>query len=129
MNVHPSLPTLWISLIAIQSLQAQSPRLGDRFEGKEVVSIRYDPATQPLSPADLDRVQVLSVGSSYSGTAVGETIDRMFQTGVYADIRVDAEPSRNGVAVTFLTKPVLFVGHVEVKGSVKTPPNRSALMS
>src|SRR5580692_739296 len=119
MNVHPCLLTLWISLTAIQSLQAQASPSGDRFEGKEVVSVRYDPVTQPLSQPDLDRVQLLSVGSSYSSRAVGETIDRMFQTGVYADIRVDAEPSRNGVAVTFLTTPVLFVGHVEVKGSVK----------
>jgi outer membrane protein assembly complex protein YaeT len=129
MNVHSCLLTLWISLTAIQSLQAQLPLPGDRFEGKEVVSIRYDPATQPLSPADLDRVQVLSVGSSYSGAAVGETIDRMFKTGVYADIRVDAEPFRNGVMVTYVTTPILFVGHVDVKGNVKTPPNKSALMS
>lgn len=128
MKVHSCLLTLWISFTVVQGLQAQAPPSGDRFEGKEVVSIRYDPATQPLSQTDLDRVQLLSVGSPYSGTKIGETIDRMFQTGVYADIRVDAEPSQNGVAITFLTTPVLFVGHVEVKGKLNSPPNKSALM-
>jgi outer membrane protein assembly factor BamA len=60
---------------------------------------------------------------------VGETIERIFLTGAYADIRVDAERTANGVAVTYLTKPTLFVGHVEVKGKVASPPNRSSLMS
>ena len=97
----------FLALFAIHGLQAQA----DRFEGKKVVSIRYDPPTQPLSPADLERVQQLSVGAPYSSAAVSQTIDRMFQTGVYADIRVDAEPTGNGIAVTYLTKPILFVGH------------------
>jgi outer membrane protein insertion porin family len=60
---------------------------------------------------------------------VGETIDRMFKTGVYSDIRVDAELSTAGVSVNFLTKATLFVGHVDVKGKVKTPPSKSSLMS
>jgi outer membrane protein insertion porin family len=121
--------SIWIFLLAIQSLRAQTVQAGQGFEGKKVGSIRYDPSEQPLSRADLDRVQQLTVGAPYSGAAVAETIDRMFQTGVYSDIRVDAELSGNGVTITYLTKAVLFVGHVHVKGKIKTPPNESSLMS
>src|ERR1700722_10654277 len=129
MIVHDCPPSIWIFLMAIQSLQAQAVQAGDRFEGKNVVSIRYDPPVQPLSRADLDRVQRLIAGTPYSAAAGGETIDRMFQTGAYSDIRVDAELSGDGVEVTYLTKPVPRVGHVEVKGKVKSPPNKSALLS
>jgi len=124
MSVH----RCFLFLFAIKGLQAQSVLAGDRFEGKNVASIRYDPPSQPLSTADLNRVQQLSVGSPYSGAAVGETIDRMFQTGAYSDIRVDAELSGAGVAVTYLTTAKQFVGHVAVKGKVAKPPNESTLM-
>lgn len=110
--------------MAVQSLRAQAV-----FEGKKVASIRYDPAKQPLSKDDLNRVQQLVVGSPYTAVAVGDTIDRMFKTGVYSDVQVDAELSAAGVSVTYLTKATLFVGHVDVKGKVKTPPNKSSLMS
>jgi outer membrane protein insertion porin family len=128
MNTHLCVLPLWIPLISIQILPAQPTQAGDRFEGKKVISLRYDPPAQPLSSADLDRVQQLSVGFPYSAAAVGETIDRMFQTGEYSDIKVDAEPAETGVAVTFLTKTVPFVGHVMVKGKSKTPPNTSSII-
>ncbi len=115
--------------MAIQSVCPQSRPPGDLFEGKKVVSIRYDPAVQPLSTADLDRVQKVSAGSPYSSASVAETIDSMFKTGVYSDIRVDAEPAANGVAITYITTPTLFVGHVGVKGKLSTPPNKSSLLS
>jgi outer membrane protein insertion porin family len=129
MIVHDCLPSIWIFIVAIQSLEAQPAQAIAHFEGRNVVSIRYDPPAQPLSTADLDRVQRLSVGAPYSGAAVGETIDRMFQTGVYSDIRVDAEMAANSVAVTYLTTSLPFVGHVEVKGKINAPPKKSALMS
>ena len=120
--------SIWIFPLAIQTLEAQTVQPGARFEGKTVVSIRYDPPAQPLSAADLDRVQQVTIGSAYSGAAIAETIDRMFKTGVYSDIQVDAEVSGSGVAIAYLTKFVPFVGHVEVKGKVETPPSKSTLM-
>ena len=86
--------SIWIFFLAVQSLQAQA---GDRFEGKKIVSLRYDPPSQPLSSADLERVQQLAVGSPYSGAAVGETIDRMFQTGAYSDIQIGRASCRERV--------------------------------
>jgi hypothetical protein len=45
--------------IFLLTLKAQ---VRDSFEGQAVASIRYDPPAQPLSSADLARVQLLSVG-------------------------------------------------------------------
>ncbi len=111
------------------TLAAQSSPNGGEFEGKTVASIRFDPPEQPLSAFDLQRVQQLKLGGPYSSGAVGETIERMFRTGTYSDIRVDVESTPSGLVITYLTKPVVFVGHVDVKGKISDPPNKSALLS
>lgn len=99
------------------------------FQGRTVVSVSYEPADQPLDPRDLAVMQLLHPGQPLDETQVAGTIDRLWASGLYDDIQVDAEPSGNGVAIRFITKARLFVGHVAAEGKIKSPPTRAVLIS
>jgi outer membrane protein insertion porin family len=108
--------------------QTSEPQISS-LEGKSVREVVYVPARQPLSAEDLDALQQLKAGSSYSSKDVAETIDHLFATGAYADIQVDVDSQPNGLTVKFLTKSAPFVGHVGVSGDVSDPPSRSSIAS
>ncbi len=97
------------------------------FEGQRILEIRYEPAQQPLAPSDLKRVQILETGAALHSADVAESIDRMYATGRYEDIQVDAEPGSGGVVISFLTKNARFVGHVGTSGKVSNPPTRGQI--
>src|SRR5689334_16949030 len=99
------------------------------FCGKTVVSIEYEPAAQPLDLRDLANMQLVHVGEPLDSTQVAGTIDRMFASGLYTDIQVDAEPSGNGVTLRFITKARRFIGHVGAEGDIKDPPNRAVIIA
>src|SRR5579875_732578 len=108
--------------------QAQSLSAGD-FRGKPVASIEYEPAKQPIDARDLQSMQLIQVGEPLDTHAVAGTIDRLFASGLYEDIQVDAEPSGTGVALRFITRPRRFVGHVGAQGKISDPPSRGVILS
>ena len=105
---------------------AQTPQ----FEGKRVVSIEFEPAPQPLAPQDLARVQPIKVGSPLRMSDVSAAIDKLYATGHFSDIQVDAEPEgADAVRIRFLTTQTSFIGHVGVTGKTSVPPNRGQLVN
>ncbi len=116
---------LFVSVLAIGMgiAQAQS------YEGKPIVAIEYDPANQPLAPEDLKAAQPLKIGQPLHKEDLESAIDKLFATGRYDDIQTDVQPRGNGVAVRFLTKSKLFVGHVGTQGKVNSPPNRGQVVN
>src|SRR5581483_740499 len=62
-------------------------------------------------------------------TDVHETIERLYATGNYEDIQVEAQRSGDGVLVRILTKNSWFIGNVSVGGHVSDPPNRGQLVN
>ena len=60
---------------------------------------------------------------------VRASIERLFATGRYADIQVDAEPYNGGVIVTFRTTNSWFIGNVSVGGNLDDPPNPGQLVN
>jgi len=118
---------LGICLFFIRALDLQAQQTPP--DGKVVVEVVYDPPRQPLAPEDLKAVQQVAKGEPYSGRAVAETIDRMFATGVYLDIQVDATMVGSGVRVTFITKAAGFVGHITIEGKTPDPPTRAAIFN
>lgn len=112
-----------LSLLPLCSTGAQD------FSGKTVVSVEYEPGAQPIDPRDLQRVQLVQVGQPLKSVQVAATIDRLFASGLYDDVRVDAEPSGTGVAVRFITRPRRFIGHVGAQGQISDPPNRAVIIS
>jgi outer membrane protein insertion porin family len=105
-----------------------TPILAQDYNGKTVTAIRYQPATQPIDARDLDRLLIVKVGERLETNQLAATIDRLFRSGLYDDIKVDAETSRDGVALTFITQPARFVGHVGARGDIKDPPSRAVII-
>src|SRR5579863_9138881 len=91
------------------------------FEGKVVKIIQFDPVQQPLEPDELHEILPLKIGQSLRMQIVRESIDRLFRTGRYADIQVEAQPYQDGILVRFVTKNSWFTGDVQVHGGSSPP--------
>ena len=92
-------------------------------------SIRYQPAEQPIDQRDLQRALLIQPGQPLETNQLAATIDRLYRTGLYDDIQVDAQESAGGVALTFITTPRRFIGHVGARGDIKDPPSRAVIIS
>jgi len=111
-------PLFWLAIAAAQTAQ---------YEGRTVTSIRFDPPDQPLDAAELHHLLPLQINQPLHMTDVRASIARLFATGRYADIRVDAQPSGSGVALVFATRVAWFIGTVDAAGRVASPPDASQL--
>jgi len=123
--MRPTIALLLALVLFPATIRAQVSNL----DGQRVANVAYDPPQQPIAAEDLKRLQQVTAGSPYSAKSVAETIDRLFATGAYADIQVDAERGPSGLAVTFRTKAAPFTGHVKVEGKILSPPSRVAIVS
>jgi outer membrane protein assembly complex protein YaeT len=88
---------------------------------------KYDPMNQPLEPSELFAILPLKRGQPLRAADVRTSIDRLFATGRYADIQVDAETYNGGVIIRFITKNSWFIGNVKVAGKISNPPNAGQL--
>src|ERR1700728_809200 len=110
-------------LAACGSLRAQD------FRGKTVASIAYEPARQPIDARDLQSMQLVQIGEPLDSHSVAGTIDRLYASGLYEDIQVDAESSGSGVALRFITRARRFIGHAGAQGKISDPPSRGVILS
>jgi len=93
------------------------------FEGKRIVDIQFSPPEQPVATSDLQQAVTLKPNTPLRMADVRQTIEKLYATGRYEDIQVDAEPSGAGVVVRFITRNSWFVGHVSADGRISDPPN------
>uniref|UniRef100_Q02B19 Outer membrane protein assembly factor BamA n=1 Tax=Solibacter usitatus (strain Ellin6076) TaxID=234267 RepID=Q02B19_SOLUE len=100
-----------------------------KFEGMTVANIRFEPREQPLEGSYLFEILPLKRGEPLRASVVRASIERLFATGQYLDIKVSAEPYNGGVIVTFITTNSWFIGDVSVAGRVSDPPNRGQLVN
>jgi outer membrane protein insertion porin family len=114
---------LLLAAVRPRSLFAQY----QKYEGRPVLNIRFVPAVQPLEGAELFEMLPLKRDQPLGMAVVRASIERLFATGRYRDIQVDAEPYDDGVIVTFMTTNSWFVGNVSVGGNVDDPPNPGQL--
>src|SRR3990167_6466376 len=125
---------LWLRpLPAQESSQGLGQGLGQELapelENMPVLTIRHRPEAPPeagLEPAALERIVPLQPGQPYSARKIRESMERLFATGRFADIQVDARRGPGGGVVSFLTKGRYFVGAVRVRG-VPAPPSEGML--
>lgn len=99
------------------------------YEGKAVVRVRFEPATQPLAYYNLSRLVALTEGAPLHLADVRAAIKRLYGTGSYSNIEVDTEPAAGGLNLVFRTSTQWFVGPVEVTGKTHLPPNTAQLAS
>ncbi len=101
---------------------------GQDFAGKTILAIHYQPAEQPIDSRDLDRMLMVEAGRPLETNQLAATIDRLWRSGLYEDIQVDAEPNGSGIDMTFITRARRFIGHVGAGGDIKNPPSRAVLI-
>ncbi len=99
-----------------------------KYEGRRITSIQFEPVDQPLSSDQLERLLPFHIGSTFHERDLHVAIQRLFGTGRFSDMAVDATDLNNGVALRFITKRAYFVGRVVIRG-VKAPPNAGELSS
>jgi outer membrane protein insertion porin family len=115
---------LSICFLVVVPVYSQEP-----FAGKVVQAVEYRPARQPIDPRDLARMQLVEVGQPLNPRQVAATLDRLYSSGLYDDLQVDARGSGDGVVVTFITRARRFVGHVGAQGNISDPPSRAIIIS
>ncbi len=114
---------LWIAYRPAE-LRAQ----GESYQGKRIAEIRYEPDAQPLSKSYLRLIQPISPGDRFELIKISEAIQKLYASGRYADIAVDAKLLGEEVVLTFITEQSWFVGSVTAAG-VPEPPNTGQLIS
>ena len=114
------LPKTALSLLCVAALIASD------FEGTPVADIRFSPRTQPLGSIELEELLVVRGGKPLDMADVRESIVRLFETGRYANIEVEAVQDAAGLTLVFHTEANRFVGDVEVVG-VPAPPRQNQL--
>ena len=82
-------------LLGVVAASAQS----STTEGRTIVRIDFDPPQQPLPRDELDRLLPLHTGSPLRQADVRQSLQKLYETGRYADVAIDAEPSGDGVVV------------------------------
>src|SRR5215813_4178742 len=103
--LRPRIANATLFLLLLAAAQAQeNPPPGSQFEGKQVITIQFVPAEQPLEPSELHDILPLKTKQPLQMRDVSASIERLYATGRYQDIRVDAQPLANGVVVRFLTE-------------------------
>jgi outer membrane protein assembly complex protein YaeT len=100
----------------------------EQFEGKPVSRIEFEPAQQPLSGATLLAMLSIQTGQPLQSGNLQESIQRLYSTGEYTDIAVDAVLENGEVRLRFLTTFTYFIGHIAVNG-VPEPPNPGTLVT
>lgn len=98
------------------------------YEGKRIVSVRFEPARQPLLDSDLNKLVLVKTGEPLRLVNVTATIEQMYKSGRYRNIVAEAEATDGGVAITFITVQTSFISRVAIHG-VKDPPNRGQLVN
>ena len=102
-----------------------------KYEGKQVLAIQFDPKEQPLDASELHDILPLKKDEPLRMADVRASIERLFASGRYSDIQVDAEPysqgGKDGVIVRFLTKNSWFIGAVTATGRINSPPRAGQL--
>src|ERR1044072_2919600 len=69
------------------------------YEGRPISEVRYEPRSQPVAPPDLARVVTFKSGAPLHVSEVRDAIKRLYATGEYSNIEIEAVPDGNNVAL------------------------------
>ncbi len=111
------------------SVRAQTPGSAAQFEGLPIVKIGFEPERQPLETGEILDILPIGQDQPYHASGVRSAIERLYATGRYQDIQVDATRDGGGVAIRFITKNSWFIGHVGVRTDISDPPSAGQIVS
>lgn len=120
-----------LALFALPSCFAQAltaAGAAEKYLGMRVAKVEFVPLGQPVKIKDLEAMLDVHVGDLLQIAPLQASLQRLYATGEFSDVAVDASAMDGGVGLRFLTQPVYFVERVEVDG-VPSPPNAGQLQS
>ena len=124
-SVAARLGTLLVMFVSCgASLMAQA----QDYETRRIAAIRFFPEKQPFPQSYLEKVVRLEPGGIVRLSEVSAAIQRLYETGRFIDVEVDAQKIGDGVVLEFRTTPTWFAGTIAVDG-VPDPPNPAQLIS
>ena len=129
MRVSPAQPRMVLRPILsllFASLLLAGPLFSDELEGLPVREIRIE--TAAINQQHLQELLAIQPNDAYSAGKVRQSIRRLYATGRFLDIQVDAQRQADGLTLTFITRENYFVGGVFVAG-VRGSPNRGQLVN
>jgi outer membrane protein insertion porin family len=115
---------LWI-LAFMAAVAAAAP---EDYEGSPVRAIQFEPGVQPYGRDYLLEILPIRIGQPLSLPDVRAAIERLYSTGRYAGIDVDARFEDGGVVLHFITRGNFFIGGVSVS-RISPPPNQGVLVN
>ncbi|MFB3829103.1 MAG: POTRA domain-containing protein [Bryobacteraceae bacterium] len=101
----------------------------ERWEGRRIATIQFIPPEQPLDPQEIKEILPLKIGTPLRMADVRAAIERLYATGRYEDMQVDAADHNGDVIIRFITRDSHFIGHVSVTGGISVPPNAGQLVN
>lgn len=111
------------------ALPAQDAESGGQFTGQRIAEVVFDPPEQPLPATELYRILPVKQGQPYQPSDVRAAIRRLFATGRYQDIQVDANPIPGGLSIRFITRNTWFIGDVNASDDISDPPSAGQIVS
>ncbi len=97
------------------------------YENAKILNVRFDPPAQPVASDDLNRLLTWKPGDALHLGDVRAAIKRLYATGSYSSIDVDADPAPGGVELVIRTTEQWFIGPVEARGKLSVPPSEGQL--
>src|ERR1022692_2549392 len=85
------------SIVAVFLLTAAAHAQEASFEGQRIANVVFDPRKQPLEQGELDEILPVKSGQIYDAADIRAAIERLYATGRYQDIQVDAGTLDGGV--------------------------------
>lgn len=111
--------------LLIGAAAAGQSRLASYY-GQKIAEITFEPKNQPLTRDQIGLSLQIRPGDILTEVSLSKALERVWATGRYSDIVVEAASTNDGVSLTFHTKPAFFNAAVTVEG-VQEPPNPAQL--
>lgn len=99
-----------------------------RWEGRPISRIEFDPPQQPLPAEELARLLPLKAGGTLRMDDVRGAIQKLYSTGRFADVSIDAGEDGSGAVLRISTELNYFISGVNITGE-REPPNRNQLIT
>src|SRR5450631_2155137 len=115
-------------IVGVAATAQDAPKAApSRFEGQTIRAIRFNPPEQPITADEFSRILPLHIGSPLHLDDVRTALAKLYSTGRFADVSIDAEPLADGVELRISTEFTYFVGGVDVDGAIGFPSRAQLL--
>lgn len=117
----------WVAVCLLGTAAVQVSAAPEDYMGLTIRGVFFEPASQPLSRDQIGLLVQLRVGDVLDRNRLSQAIERLYASGRYQTIEVDAQKEEGGVVLTFRTTSTYFTSRLDVTG-VPEPPNESQML-